>query len=76
MVKREQEIAEQERLKDMEERRRKKLRQQRVKRFLEAAFDGENDELLVILKEVSKRLICLLLLFLAEDTDRDSKPTP
>ncbi|XP_071807238.1 IQ motif and ankyrin repeat domain-containing protein 1-like [Asterias amurensis] len=54
MVKREQEIAEQERLKDMEERRRKKLQQQRIKRFLEAAFDGENDELLVILKEVDK----------------------
>ncbi|XP_038057006.1 IQ motif and ankyrin repeat domain-containing protein 1-like isoform X2 [Patiria miniata] len=52
MVKREQERAEEEHRKEMEERQRRKLRQQRIKRFLEAAFDGENDEILMVLKEV------------------------
>ena len=55
MVKREQERAEEEHRKEMEERRRRKLHQQRIKRVLEAAFDGDNDEILVVLKEVSER---------------------
>ena len=55
MVKREQEKAEEERLKDMEERQRKKLIKERIKHFLEAAFDGEKDALLVLLKEVSEQ---------------------
>ena len=59
MVKREQERAEQEHLKEMEERRRRRLRQERIKRMLEAAFDGENDEILVVLKEVRRPNCCL-----------------
>ncbi|XP_022089722.1 putative IQ motif and ankyrin repeat domain-containing protein isoform X3 [Acanthaster planci] len=55
MVKREQERAEEEHRKEMEERRRRKMHQQRIKRILEAAFDGDDDEILIVLKEVEKQ---------------------
>ncbi|XP_069077025.1 IQ motif and ankyrin repeat domain-containing protein 1 isoform X1 [Pleurodeles waltl] len=53
MVKREQEEAERQRQKDEEERRKKIEEQRRKKRILEAAFDGDVDEILAVLKEVS-----------------------
>ncbi|XP_033122921.1 putative IQ motif and ankyrin repeat domain-containing protein [Anneissia japonica] len=54
MVKKEQERAELEREKEEEERRRKKAELKRRKRFLEAAFDGEKDELQIILQEIEE----------------------
>ncbi|KAL5017302.1 hypothetical protein ScPMuIL_006891 [Solemya velum] len=54
LVKMEQEQAEKERKKEEEERRRKKEERMRKKRILEAAFDGDNDAILTILKEVSE----------------------
>ncbi len=42
--------------KDKEERRRRREAARRQRRFLEAAFDGNNDELQLILKEVSASL--------------------
>ncbi|XP_002731762.2 IQ motif and ankyrin repeat domain-containing protein 1-like [Saccoglossus kowalevskii] len=54
MVKREQELAEIEREKEEEERRRKREAAKRRKRMLEAAFDGDNDEILQVLKEVDQ----------------------
>ena len=52
LVKLEQEQAEREYQKEQEERRRRAQEAKRRKRFLDAAFDGDNDELLAILKEV------------------------
>lgn len=52
MVKMEQEKAEQQRLKEEEERKKKREEKQRMKRMLEAAFDGDVDEMSQILKEV------------------------
>ena len=52
VVKIEREKAEKERLKEEEERRRKRAAAQRIKRFLEAAFDGDLDEIKNILEEV------------------------
>ena len=49
----EQEQAEKDRLKGEEERKRKRDAAKRQKRMLEAAFDGDNDELKMILKEVN-----------------------
>jgi len=43
---------EKERKKDEEERKRYREMVKRQKRMLEAAFDGDNDEILAILKEV------------------------
>ncbi|RUS72886.1 hypothetical protein EGW08_019346 [Elysia chlorotica] len=53
MVKMEQEEAERRQQKEDEERRRKKEEQKRIKRMLEAAFDGDIDQMKEILKEVS-----------------------
>lgn len=52
MVQMEREQAERERVKEEEERRRRREEQQRKKRMLEAAFDGDNDEIDVVLNEV------------------------
>ena len=54
IVKKEQEQAEKEREKEQEERRRKKRQRERMKRMLEAAFDGDTDEILTVLKEVGE----------------------
>lgn len=48
----EQEKAEQQRLKEEEERKRKREEKQRMKRMLEAAFDGDVEEMKLVLKEV------------------------
>nr|XP_025043342.1 putative IQ motif and ankyrin repeat domain-containing protein LOC642574 homolog isoform X2 [Pelodiscus sinensis] len=53
MVKREQEEAERERQKEEEERKKQREIQQRKKRMLEAAFDGDVEEMKAVLKEVS-----------------------
>lgn len=52
VVKIEREKAEKERQREEEERRRKRAAAQRIKRFLEAAFDGDLDEIKSILDEV------------------------
>lgn len=52
MVKAEQEAAERQMAKEEEERRRKREELKRKKRMLEAAFDGDVDEMDNILKEV------------------------
>ena len=52
MVKMEQEEAERRQQKEDEERRRKKEEQKRIKRMLEAAFDGDIDQMKEVLKEV------------------------
>nr|XP_033788999.1 putative IQ motif and ankyrin repeat domain-containing protein LOC642574 homolog [Geotrypetes seraphini] len=52
MVKKEQEAARQQRKKEEEERKKKQEEAQRKKRILEAAFEGEVDEVLDVLKEV------------------------
>ena len=52
MVQMEREQAERERVKEEEERRRRREEQQRKKRMLEAAFDGDNDEIDTVLNEV------------------------
>ena len=49
----EQEQAEKERQKEEEERKRKREMAKRRKRMLEAAFDGDNDEINTVLKEVN-----------------------
>lgn len=64
MVKMHQEQMERERQNEMEEKRRRKEMLQRQKRFLEAAFEGDNDELLAILKEVSMMIELLYDLLL------------
>ena len=53
LVRMEQEQAEKDRKKDEEERRRKREAEKRKKRMLEAAFDGDNDEMLNIISEVN-----------------------
>ncbi|XP_069477984.1 IQ motif and ankyrin repeat domain-containing protein 1 isoform X2 [Ambystoma mexicanum] len=53
MVKREQEEAERQRQKEEEERKKKQEELRRKKRILEASFDGDVDEILAVLKEVS-----------------------
>ena len=52
LVKLEQEQAEREYQKEQAERRERAEQVKRYKRFLEAAFDGDNDEIEAILKEV------------------------
>ena len=53
MAKLEQERAEQQRKKDEEALRRRKEHLRRIKRMLEAAFDGDTDEIRKLLREVS-----------------------
>ncbi|XP_029448139.1 putative IQ motif and ankyrin repeat domain-containing protein LOC642574 homolog isoform X3 [Rhinatrema bivittatum] len=53
MVKKEQEAAELQRKKEEEERKKKQEEVRRKKRILEAAFDGDVEEVLAVLKEVS-----------------------
>lgn len=48
----EREEAECERKKEEEERRKRKEEAKRKSRILEAAFDGDNDEILAVLEEV------------------------
>ena len=48
----EREEAEKERMKEEEERRQRKEEAKRRSRILEAAFDGDNDEILAVLEEV------------------------
>ncbi|XP_063047333.1 IQ motif and ankyrin repeat domain-containing protein 1-like [Engraulis encrasicolus] len=55
LVRREQEEAERERMKEEEERKRRKEEQRLRTRILEAAFDGEQEEVLAVLKEVADR---------------------
>ena len=52
MVKMERMRAEAEMKREEEERRKKREHNRRVKRVLEAAFDGDNDEIKTVLKEV------------------------
>lgn len=52
LVQMEQEQAEKDRKKEEEERKRKAEERKRRKRMLEAAFDGDNEEMLQIIKEV------------------------
>ena len=52
MVKLEQERAEKQRMRDEEALRKKKDHLKRIKRMLEAAFDGDTDEIKKLLKEV------------------------
>ena len=52
LVQMEREEAEKERKKEEEERRKKKEEAKRRSRILEAAFDGDNDEILAVLDEV------------------------
>lgn len=56
LVQMEQEKAERQRQKEEEERRRKREEKQRMKRMLEASFDGDCDEMSAILKEVGEYL--------------------
>ena len=52
LVQMEREEAERERKKEEEERRKRKEEAKRKSRILEAAFDGDNDEILTVLEEV------------------------
>ena len=52
MAKIEQEQAEQQRIREQEDLRRRKEYFSRIKRMLEAAFDGEIEEIKKLLKEV------------------------
>ncbi|XP_042319603.1 IQ motif and ankyrin repeat domain-containing protein 1 isoform X2 [Sceloporus undulatus] len=54
LVKHEQAEAEQERKKEEEEKRRQREEQQRRKRMLEAAFEGDVEEMVAVLKEVAE----------------------
>lgn len=56
----EQEKAEKERQKEEEERKRKREEIKRKKRMLEAAFEGDIEEIENILKEVSLHIFLLL----------------
>ena len=56
-----QEQAEKERLKEEEERRRIRENNKRKKRMLEAAFDGDIDDILAVLKEVNYILLLELV---------------
>ncbi|XP_077788765.1 IQ motif and ankyrin repeat domain-containing protein 1 isoform X2 [Podarcis muralis] len=53
LVKREREEAERERKKEEEEKKKQREEQQRRKRMLEAAFDGDVEEMKAVLKEVA-----------------------
>lgn len=53
----EREQAELERKKEEEERRKRKEEAKRQSRILEAAFDGDNDEILAVLEEVNDSYI-------------------
>ena len=55
LVQMEREEAERERKKEEEERRTRKEEAKRRSRILEAAFDGDNDEILSVLDEVTFR---------------------
>ena len=52
MVQMEREEAERERKKEEEERRKRKEEAKKKTRILEAAFDGDNDEITAVLEEV------------------------
>ena len=56
-----QEEAERQFRKEQEERKRRQEAIKRQKRFLEAAFDGDNDELAIILREVNFAAITLVI---------------
>ena len=56
MVQMEREEAEKERKKEEEERKRRREEAKRRTRILEAAFDGDNEELMSVLEEVKKLL--------------------
>lgn len=56
LVRREQEEAEQARKKEEEEKKKQREDQQRKKRMLEAAFEGDVEEMKAILKEVKMSL--------------------
>ena len=63
LVKMEQEQAEKERQKEEEERKQQRELIKRRKRMLEAAFDGDNDEIMNVFREVLllyNLLYCLL----------------
>ena len=57
MAKLEQERAEQQRRRDEEALKRRKEHLSRIKRMLEAAFDGDTDQIKKLLKEVCFRII-------------------
>lgn len=62
----EREEAERERKKEEEERRKRKEEAKRRTRILEAAFDGDSDEILAVLDEVCPSKLCFyheMLLF-------------
>ena len=75
LVKMEQEQVEKQRQKEEEERRRKKEEAKRKRRMLEAAFDGDVDEMETVLREVKTnnpscnilQLLTLLLRFVNVD---------
>jgi len=56
----EQEKAEKLRQKEEDERKRKREDKKRMKRMLEASFDGDTSEMSIILKEVN--FICIFIL--------------
>ena len=56
MAKLEQERAEKQRKREEEALRRKKEHLKRIKRMLEAAFDGDTEEIKKLLKEVSSMI--------------------
>lgn len=60
----EREEAERERKKEEDERRKRKEEAKRKSRILEAAFDGDNDEILAVLEEVF-RIILIFQCYLA-----------
>ena len=61
LVQIEREEAEKERKKDEEERRKRKEETKRRTRILEAAFDGDNDEILAVLDEVLPLILCFIM---------------
>lgn len=63
LVKMEQERAAVERMREDEARKKKREETQRIKRFLEAAFDGDNDEIQMILDEVHNCYSSIVCLF-------------
>lgn len=63
LVKMEQERAAVERMREDEVRKKKREETQRIKRFLEAAFDGDNDEIQMILNEVHNCYSSIVCLF-------------
>ena len=61
-MEREEKEREEQRLADI--RKRKRESEKRIKRLLEAAFDGEVEEILTIMDEVSCKRLCTCLLFI------------